>query len=103
VTVLTDSLCERIGKWVTCPILKDGRSLVSFQLEHLTKTAKLLGVSRATVSKVTFGIHESWEHIISEEETLAKIYTDRKRSSYIKMDCFEKSHNYCSTGELQEN
>jgi hypothetical protein len=28
VTVLSDSLCERIRKWETCPILKEGRSLV---------------------------------------------------------------------------
>jgi hypothetical protein len=28
VTVLSDSPCERIGKWETCPILKEDRSLV---------------------------------------------------------------------------
>jgi hypothetical protein len=28
-----------------------------------------------------------------------KINTDRKRSSYIEKDCFEKSQNYCSTGD----
>jgi hypothetical protein len=28
-----------------------------------------------------------------------KINTDRKRSSYIMKDCFEKSHNYCSRGD----
>jgi hypothetical protein len=43
-------------------------------------------------------MHESWEDNISEEEQWAKINTDRKRSSYIEKDCFEKSHNYCSTG-----
>jgi hypothetical protein len=40
---------------------------------------------------------------ISEEEQWAKFSTDRERSSYIKKDCFEKSQNYCSTGELQQN
>jgi hypothetical protein len=28
-----------------------------------------------------------------------KINTDRKRSSYTEKDCFEKSQNYCSTGD----
>jgi hypothetical protein len=45
------------------------------------------------------GIHESWEDNISEEERWKKIITDRKRSSYIEKDCFEKSQTYCSTGE----
>jgi hypothetical protein len=35
----------------------------------------------------------------SEEEELAKIKTDKKRSSYIEKDCFEKSQNYCSTAD----
>jgi hypothetical protein len=61
------------------------------------KTATLLGVSRVTVSKV--GIHESWEDIISEEERWAKISIDTKRSSYTEKFCFEKSQNYCSTGD----
>jgi hypothetical protein len=42
---------------------------------------------------------ESWEDNIGEEEQWAKIDIERKRSSYIEKDCFEKSHNYCSTGE----
>jgi hypothetical protein len=46
-------------------------------------------------------IHETWEDNISEEEQWAKINTNRKRSSYIEKNCFEKSLNYCSTGELQ--
>jgi hypothetical protein len=28
-----------------------------------------------------------------------KMNTDRKRSSYIEKDCFEKSRNYCSRGD----
>jgi hypothetical protein len=44
------------------------------------------------------GIHESWEDNISEEEKSAKFNFDRKRSSYIEKDCFEKSQ-YCSTGD----
>jgi hypothetical protein len=31
--------------------------------------------------------------------TSAKRNTDRKRSSYIEKDCFEKSDNYYSTGD----
>jgi hypothetical protein len=37
------------------------------------------------------GIHESWEDNISEEEQWVKINIDRKRSSYIEKDCFEKN------------
>jgi hypothetical protein len=44
-------------------------------------------------------MHESWEDNISEEEQWAKVNIDKNRQSYIKKDCFEKSHNYCSTGE----
>jgi hypothetical protein len=44
-------------------------------------------------------MHESWEDVIREEEEWAKINTDRKKSSYIEKDCFEKSQNYCSTGD----
>jgi hypothetical protein len=36
---------------------------------------------------------------ISEEEQWAKINIDRKRWSYIEKNCFEKSQNYCSTGD----
>jgi hypothetical protein len=39
------------------------------------------------------------EDNISEEERRAKINIDRKRSSFIEKDCFEKSHNCCSTGD----
>jgi hypothetical protein len=44
------------------------------------------------------GTHDSIEYNVSEEEQWAKIKTDRKRSSYIAKGCFERSHNYCSTG-----
>jgi hypothetical protein len=36
---------------------------------------------------------------ISEEERWAKMRIDGNRSSYIEKDCFEKSQNYCSTGD----
>jgi hypothetical protein len=44
------------------------------------------------------GIHESLEDI-SKEEKWAKINIDRKKSGYIKKDCFVTSQNYCSTGD----
>jgi hypothetical protein len=39
------------------------------------------------------------EDNVSEEEQWAKINIDRKRSSYIEKNCFEKLQNYCSTGD----
>jgi transposase len=51
----------------------------------VTKPAIILGVSRATVSKVMSAYN------ISEEEQRAKINIGRKRSSYIEKDCLEKS------------
>jgi hypothetical protein len=69
--VLSDSSCERIGKWETCEILKEGRSFSSIQFNlfihgslymislvcalpgaFVTKLATLPGVSREAVSKV---------------------------------------------------
>jgi hypothetical protein len=44
-------------------------------------------------------MHESWEDNISEVEQMAKVKIDRKRSSYIEKECFEKSQNYYSTGD----
>jgi hypothetical protein len=48
------------------------------------------------------GIHDSWDDNISEEEQWAKINIDRKRSSYIEKDCFEKLQNCCSRGDSAE-
>jgi hypothetical protein len=54
VIVLSDSQCERIGKWETCPILKQiiGARLAGASVTK-TSTLLVLGVSRATVSKVS--------------------------------------------------
>jgi hypothetical protein len=51
-SLLSDSPCERLGKWEDCPILKG--QIVGSRLAgaSVTKAATLLGVSRATVSKV---------------------------------------------------
>jgi hypothetical protein len=58
----------------------------------------MLGVSRATVSKVTSGCMNHGKSTSAKRNGGAKINTDRKGSSYIEKDCFEKSQNYCSAG-----
>jgi Zn/Cd-binding protein ZinT len=73
--------------------LKEGRWLLGILLEHLTKTATLLGVLRATVSKVMSAYTNH-----GKTTSVKKINIDRKRSSYTE-DSFENSHNYCSTGD----
>jgi hypothetical protein len=49
VIMLSDSSCERITKWETCPILKEDIVAVSLAGASVTKTAPLLGVSRGCV------------------------------------------------------
>jgi predicted transcriptional regulator len=56
------------------------------------ETATLLGISRATVSKVMSA------YTNHGKTTSAKINIERERSSYIEKDCFEKTQN-CSTGD----
>jgi hypothetical protein len=52
VIVLSKSPCGRIGKLETCPILKEDIVCERLSGASVTNTATLLGVSRATVSKV---------------------------------------------------
>jgi hypothetical protein len=53
VTVLSDSLRERIGKWKICPLFKGGQMVGARLAEaFVIKTTILLGISRATFSKV---------------------------------------------------
>jgi hypothetical protein len=40
---------------------------------------------------------------ISEEEQWVKTNSERNRPWYIEKDCFEKSEDYCSASELQQN
>ena len=49
----------------------------------VTKTGTVLGVSRATVSKVMSACTNHGKTNINEEEQWAKIKTDRKGSSYV--------------------
>jgi hypothetical protein len=89
-------LSDRIGKWETCPVFERGQNVgICLAGASVIKTATLLGTSRLTVLIDYVSIHESWEDNISEEEQCAKININRL--SCIE-DCFEKSHNYCSTG-----
>jgi transposase len=61
----------------------------------VTKTATLLGVSRATVYKIMSAFMNHGKTTSAG----VKINTDRKKLSYIEKDCFEKSQNYCSTAD----
>jgi hypothetical protein len=49
VSVLSDSLCKRIGNWETCSILKEDIVGARLAGAFVTETATLLGVSRVTV------------------------------------------------------
>jgi hypothetical protein len=51
----------------------------------VTRTATLLGVSRATVCKVM----SAREDTISEEKQWSKVDIDRKRSSYSEKECLK--------------
>jgi predicted transcriptional regulator len=59
------------------------------------KTATLLGVSRATVSKIMSACTNHGKINISKEEQWMKINTDRKKLTYTE----NESHNYCSTDD----
>jgi predicted transcriptional regulator len=65
----------------------------------VTKSATLLGVSRATVSKV-MSAHTNHRKSTSAKRNRGRISTVTERDrKYIENDCFEKSQNYCSTGD----
>jgi hypothetical protein len=49
------------------------------------------------------GIQELWKDNINKEKQWTKFNIARNKSTYTEKDCFEKSQNYCSTGELQQN
>jgi hypothetical protein len=52
VIVLNDSPYERVGKWETCPVLKEDIVCAHLAGVSVVDTASLLGVSRETISKV---------------------------------------------------
>jgi hypothetical protein len=80
--VLGHSPCERIEKWETCPILKEGRSLVSVWLEHLYRQWQFLRLCRHTrimgrqhQRRGTMGDSQYWykEIVVHSERSFRKI------------------------------
>jgi transposase len=92
---------KKIGKWETCSILKEDRQIVGAHLAgaSATKTATLLGVSRAAVSKVMLAFMNHGMTTSPKRNSGRKSTLTEKRSVYSEKDCFEKSRNYCSTGD----
>jgi transposase len=58
----------------------------------VTKTATILGVSRATVSKVMLAY-------TNHRKTSSAKRSSGRKSSYTEKECFEKSQNYCNIGD----
>jgi hypothetical protein len=71
----------------------------AFSWSICDKNCHIIGCIESDSFQGYVGIHESWEDNNSEEEQWAKINVDRKGLSYIEKNCFEKSQNYCSTGD----
>jgi hypothetical protein len=67
------------------------------------KSVTLLGVLRATVSTVMLAYTNHEKTTSTKRNSWQKINIERKRSSYIEKDYFEKSYNYCGPAELQQN
>ena len=88
VIVLSDSPCERITKWETCPILKRTDRWCAFSWSICDKNWHVVRCSESDNVKCYVGMHASWEDNISEEEEWAKINTDRKISPYTEEDFF---------------
>jgi hypothetical protein len=63
------------------------------------KNCHIIGCIQSDSFQGYVGIYELWKDNIIKEELCLKINIDRKRSSYTEKDYFEKSQNYCSTGD----
>jgi hypothetical protein len=83
VDVLRDSPCVRIRKWETCLILKEDRSRliagVRLAGAPATKTAILLGISRATDPKVTLAY-------TNDRKTTSAKRNSRRKSTFTERD-----------------
>jgi IS30 family transposase len=79
---MSDSLCERIEKWKTCSDFDRGQIVGACSARvSVTKTATLLGVLKATVSKVMSAyMNHGKTTSAKRNEQQAKINLDRKRS-----------------------
>jgi hypothetical protein len=91
VIVLSDSPCERIRKWETWQILREDRSWCAFAGESLIKPPHYYVYRERQFLRL---FRHTWimgrQH--QRRGTVGEINIDRKRSSYIEKDCFEKSH-----------
>jgi hypothetical protein len=65
----------------------------------MTIIATVLGVSRAAVSEIMSAFMNHGKTTSAKRKQWAHININRKRLSFIEKDCFEKSQNYCSTGD----
>jgi hypothetical protein len=65
----------------------------------MTKTATLLGVSTVIIANVMWAYTNQGKPALGKRNSGRKSVLDRKRSSYIEKDCFEKQQDYCSTGD----
>jgi hypothetical protein len=93
VIVLNGSPCERLGKLETGPILKEDISLVAVQLERLlTKIITLLGVSRATVSKVMSAAYTNHGKATSAKRNSGRKSTLTERYRRIFRRIISKNH-----------
>jgi hypothetical protein len=88
VIVLSDSPCERIAKWETCPILKRTDRWCAFNWSICDKNCHVVRCSESDSVKCYVGIHVSWEDNISEEEEWPKIKIDRKISPFTEENIF---------------
>jgi hypothetical protein len=95
VIVLSESPCERNGIWETCPILKEGRSLVRDTWSNCDKNWQIITCIESEFRRLCrhtriMGRQHQRRCTMGENQ-------HRQRSLYTEV-CFEKSQ-YCSTGD----
>jgi hypothetical protein len=90
VIVLSESPCERTGKWETCPILKE--DIVGLRLAgaSVIKTNTLLGYGKKQLLRLC-----RRARIMRRQHQRRGTVGGKQHSQ----GCFEKSQNYCSIGD----